>query len=617
MHVKTTVWLFLAVIGIAAFIWFAERDSETGAARERYARKLFAINADAIHYLRLENEERVIECEKQENQWMISRPVRTGANAGEITRILTALERLPKGEVISGDEFKEGRLRLSEYGLSRPRLRITVGDYDGRRTLLIGRDAVLGDRVYVKWGHRPDIISVPESVKALTSEELAALRDPVVFHARSFEVTRMEIHREDGFLRLVRDEKGLWEIDQPVLSRADQRHVSQLVDAVLNVRAEIFVADDVTEATIYGLDQPTLHVTIWVDDVDVGQTLYFGKPYEQDEDLIYAKRADDASVWTVRHDIVDRLGLQAETLRDRRLLTLTPRQIDGVILEKDERILDLKRSESSGWSIVRPGLWEADQTRVLTLLTDWTSASIERFYDPVSTNELAERFSSPYSSITFIRRDAQTGREQKTKIEVSASSPEEGRMTVRVMPEEACYDVSYSLMERLSLNPLHYRDPEVLALNSNTIKKITRLIGTNEQTVIRNEEAGFVASDRTGFQVDPSSVRHLLRSVTGLKVREYIADADQDLSIFGLDTPRMSLRFGLSGESGIGKTIVVGRKAGESGVYAMIQGQDAVFVLDDEVASVLTQRLYRVEDERSAEDLFEPDDADPPPPVED
>ena len=54
------------------------------------------------------------------------------------------------------------------------------------------------------------------------------------------------------------------------------------------------------------------------------------------------------------------------------------------------------------------------------------------------------------------------------------------------------------------------------------------------------------------------------------------------------------MTFGLTGASGIQKTVLLGGPCGTNGVYSMIQGQDVVFVLKQEMAQALSRPLVEM-----------------------
>ena len=69
--------------------------------------------------------------------------------------------------------------------------------------------------------------------------------------------------------------------------------------------------------------------------------------------------------------------------------------------------------------------------------------------------------------------------------------------------------------------------------------------------------------------------------------------AQSSAFIFGLPGGCLSLTLGLTGAEGIQKTLVLGDLAGRSEVYAMVRGQDAVFVLELDALELLLNDLGR------------------------
>jgi hypothetical protein len=65
------------------------------------------------------------------------------------------------------------------------------------------------------------------------------------------------------------------------------------------------------------------------------------------------------------------------------------------------------------------------------------------------------------------------------------------------------------------------------------------------------------------------------------------------LGVYGLKDPRGSITFSLSGQAGIQKTLVLGDASEDLGVYGMVQGQEAVFILPKALADQLLQDITR------------------------
>jgi hypothetical protein len=84
----------------------------------------------------------------------------------------------------------------------------------------------------------------------------------------------------------------------------------------------------------------------------------------------------------------------------------------------------------------------------------------------------------------------------------------------------------------------------------------------------------------------------LLALLHPLVAVDLVEENPADLARYGLGTPAAALVVGLTGDAGIAKTLLLGGAAGASHRYAMMQGQDVVFLVDEEIRDRLTAPLY-------------------------
>jgi len=110
-----------------------------------------------------------------------------------------------------------------------------------------------------------------------------------------------------------------------------------------------------------------------------------------------------------------------------------------------------------------------------------------------------------------------------------------------------------------------------------------------EQTVARDDKEKWVPVQPPDGQVKEDVVEDALFFVANLRAVRIESHNARDLAPYGLSRSETTLTLGLSGAEGIQKSILVGASAGPDGRYAMIQGQDLVFVLENGVADRLTR----------------------------
>ncbi|MBN1270001.1 MAG: DUF4340 domain-containing protein [Kiritimatiellae bacterium] len=602
MRRRTTILLLMAVVLLGTYIWHVERKAETTEERDRRGRRVMQIDPDSILLVRMEFETNVVECAREGAGWLLRRPVSGRADAGEIRRILYDLSELPRGEIITAPDREARGLALGDYGLDRPRARITLGDSRVSRTLLIGRNAPLGGFLYVKEETGEDVIAVHEDLLDLVAVNVEGLRDRNLLPGEPARVRRLGLQRADGFVQLALNERGRWMIEQPLTARADRVRAMKLLDELFALRIRRFVTDAPGDAAACGLAEGERQVTIWSVGEDRGEVLLLGHAVEDDADLVYAKWTGEDSIYAIPASAVRLVETRANELRDQRLVPLAASDMACVRIEEGERALELRREPDGAWYIVEPRRAKADPERVRKLVSTWANMPIESFVDDHGTNLAALGFVPPARVLTFSARPADAaspaGPADDEVVRVSVSSMERGanRILVMLAGEGSFYEISETALDDISLDPLHLRDRTVLRLAAGDIRKIVLARGGAEQALERTDAgSAFVpVGGPPGVGASQEQLEELLATVSHLVASAFVAEDPKDLSPFGLDVPQAVITLGLSGAAGIGRTVLLGGAAPGDGRYGMVRGEDVVFVLSQAVADVLTRDLYTV-----------------------
>ncbi len=601
MKWRTTILLLLAVLALGAYIMLVDRKSESTREREEQARKALRVDASRVSYLRFESTNLLVECAQEDGTWMIIQPVRTRADAGEIDRILNGLQDLPRGEVVSARDRERRGATLAQYGFEPPTAAIAVGDNLHRRTILVGREALLGGSLYIKDAESDDIVATETNLLALIPKSASDLRDRVLFRGSPDQVQRLGIGSGDGFLQMARVDKRRWVIQQPLTARASPTAVQEILDGLFLLRVERFVTDSGADLVTYGLDEPRLRVNVWSGDKEGDTTLLIGKAVPDAADQVYAKLKSGDAVVTIGTNGIGSIPLKVEDLRDRRLLDMSSYDVAYFRAQDGERAIAMqKRGEK--WDVVEPRQWKADDQRVHDLMVAWAGVKILAFVDNEATNLAPLGLETPARTLTFaakgpsadsVARDASLrGGEDEVVVQVSPAKRAPGVALVKVKPDNSLYEILSDTLKTISMDPLYYRDRQVLDLSSDSIVRISLTKAGREQVVERDASGAFAATGGEA-KADPEAIKDLLLKAAHLRVLRFEAEDPQDLKPYGLDAPKAVLTLGLKDEAGISKSLLFGADSvvGE-GVYAMLKGQDVVFVLDKTVADKMLQSLY-------------------------
>jgi len=634
MRFSTTFRLLLVVCVLALLIVLFDREKP-----EKVRTSLLDLKAADVSDIRIERGDFSVYCVKKDQSWFIAEPIQVRADDSKIDGIVGVLETLVRQETITRKEREIRNLTLKDYELNKPRVRLIVGEkHNGgkrKEELLIGQDSPLGGLLYVKLGTNDEIVATDRGIMAVIPEKMEVIRDRTILHGDVSKTRRIEIKRANsGFIQLAHAGNE-WFIQQPIVARADIAKVQQMLEALYSVKALDFVWDATVEtgevvhaeepvvnnpntmAESYHLvpDQAVVAVTVWGNNDDIGREMFFGKDAEGKSGRIYARCKDIDSIYTVSKSILDTVSIGINDIRDRSLFFLPFENVNYVTLQKGDRKLALAKKKDKGWTIVEPVQWKADDRFVNELVGNISRLRVESF--PDGTNNASMGFGAATCVIGLSDRLPETVVANTNKLEKPADKidetpkdivlkqgrlligpPCEGKETVLARFEEEPYlleiaHASLAFLGKDPVDPLLYRDRTMLSIDPNTVNRLSILKGGSEQTIAKNEAGKWISMGQGTNQVDLKVVDDILFAIADMRAMATECQNPDNLVQYGLDRSGTTLTFGLTGEKGIQKTIVMGYRAKMDGIYALVQGLDVVFVISKGMMEMLTRDLIK------------------------
>jgi hypothetical protein len=204
---------------------------------------------------------------KNADEWRLQEPwdVRADFNAVEraIGRLSTEQMRSVATESQPGTKTEEDA--SSDYGLSEPRLTVTIRLGSAAATLLIGDQAPDGT-LYARNASRSIVFTIDSSL--VTDLERAAdeYREKDLFDFRPFNASWLKIEQSDTTVVFERaaaeseDSESLWAKVSPKSEDIDQNQMDDLLAKLSNLRAESFIESRAER----GLDEATVVATVGV-----------------------------------------------------------------------------------------------------------------------------------------------------------------------------------------------------------------------------------------------------------------------------------------------------------------------------------------------------------------
>ena len=567
---RSTLVLLAGILVLGAFIFIQETWRSKVPSKEYRRIQFFDLNLDTLASIRFEYTNLVVDCVKENGIWM------TGSSEGGLGRadvalihkMVAGLNATGKGTIITAEHLAMRGLDVAEYGLADSALRISAVDNKGQHAWLIGRKAPLAEMLYAKQGADDDIYTIPSQLLDVVPTQPDAFRDRTLFSGKTAGTRRIELRGSGGFIQILKDPKDGWQIQQPLVAPADPQAVEGLLEKMYRLRIESFEAENVSEFAVYGLQGETLQIALGGAD-DTSRLLMIGDEISDRPGMVYARRADDTSVFVLKSEVRDLLDIKLDELRDVRVLPLPAKDISYISAEHGAERIELVQGDAGEWAITTPVSWEADVRSIGKVLKFWDAAVITEFDETNAT-----------AAVEWTLLFGSDALGETNRIDVLPTLGEKDGLLIRRNGEATVCRINIPIMPDSILDPLEYKNRMLWKLQKEEIHKISVEKGAQPRQVVERLVDGTFASEATNVtvQVDHMAVDLLLNELVEISTLGYVAYNPRDLSIYGLAEPAVSLHMGLTGTNQLGRVLLIGQEAAE-GYYAMVKGRDVVFIL--------------------------------------
>lgn len=602
---STTAGLFAAVVIAAVAVWFVRQNvlPEGGAPRERL---LLAAGVEPYDSIELEGPGGTLACQLRQGTWWLTRPVAARADDERIHRLLDALAVAPVLDVITPDEQRYRAVSQRDYGLAEPQRRIVLrGPAVSPLELRIGTLAPHGQSLYVGFTGSPRIWVTDPDLLTVLPEGIGDVRDRTLLPYPSSRLRRFELRTPGNpLIALERDPDGQWRIRQPESRRADPQAVEALLGYVADTKILSFVhtADRSEEGAAtaadlgiaYGCtpDEAILTARFWYTGARSGfefHELLAGKPALDSSDSVYLLSTEEGLVVTVPNTFPHALKVPPDVLRDHRLWPVAPADVSRVGLKSESGSVVVSRGTDGTWALNDPIQAPADPavcSNMVTRIATLKDIGMADQTEPARYDLAVEwTFGTPSQTCTALV--SKVAAPEGTGTGFDWFLPAAGT-TQRVAGDALPADFGSSAFFA------SLRDRSVLQLGDTPLAALTIQTGTNllvQATPGPDGSWTVQPSASTGPQT--STIGTVLAACRDLRAARVEALAPASLDPYGLREPSFLLTFRFRDPTTPPRLLSLGSPTTEGGRYALLKGQDSVFVLSPQDTDLLTAPASR------------------------
>jgi hypothetical protein len=226
----------------------------------------------------------------------------------------------------------------------------------------------------------------------------SATASPTLVNVPDAAAQSIDIKKKDGATVTLQRQNAKWAITSPTPFAADQDAATSLVSSLSPATADSVVEDKPSDLSKYGLNTPSLTVTIRQKNGKSNQ-IFFGDDVPAGS-LVYAKLNGDPKVYAVSSSVKSSLDKNPNDLRDKRLLTFDTNQLTRIELASSKSDAEFGKNSQNEWTIVKPQPYRADNFQVEELLRKLTDAKMDlsTSTDDTKKNDAAYTSSQPLAT---------------------------------------------------------------------------------------------------------------------------------------------------------------------------------------------------------------------------
>lgn len=371
--------LLVVALGLGAYLYFVESKREPGDTKKN--EKVFAgLEADKIERLTVKSEKgESTTVEKKSGKWQQTLPAAVEADEAELSGITSNLASLEVQRVVD-----EQATDFKQYGLDPARIEVGFKAAGQDHRLLVGQKTPSGSDLYAKLPDKPRVFLVSSYLDSTFNKSAFDLRDKTIIKIDHDKVDSIDITSADHAVKLAKSGSD-WRLKAPVDARADFSTVEGVLGRLNTGQMKAIAAPNATDLKEYGLDKPSLTVTLGSGSSQAG--LAIGKAAA--EGTTYARDLSRPMVFTVENSLVDELKKPADDFRVKDIFDARAFNTTRVEAVRNGQTIAFEKAGDK-WKQVAPTAKDADATKVDALTSALTGARATSFVEKTSALDKPE-----------------------------------------------------------------------------------------------------------------------------------------------------------------------------------------------------------------------------------
>ncbi|MFH1624096.1 MAG: DUF4340 domain-containing protein [Pseudomonadota bacterium] len=410
----------------------------------------------------------------------------------------------------------------------------------------------------------------------------------IAFKPEDVEELRLTV---EGKTTLFRKEKDEWLIKEPFHAKGDSDSIGMALASLERAAIERTVDDKASSLTDYGLDKPSMEITVKEKDNPPLETILLGGK-NPTEYYVYVKRENSPAVMLTHSGLKDQLNKEIYYYRDKTILPLNVDAIKGLYLKYQAKGVDLRLDDKKDWQIIKPIKAKADGGVIRRLLYSIKNSKVKEFVEENPGDLQKYGLGSPEMEVTFLTDK----RPPLKSLLIGDRVKADGDFYAKWNDAENVFLLPGSSLRDYPRTLFNLRDKKVLDFEKDKILRV-ELKYPHEQIVIENEGGDrWKITKPVSVKADEFEVSDLLWALLDMEAKGFVTDEAVDLQVYNLQKPAVEVNLWQKGE-GKPLRLAISQKGDEKkNLYAKTSTKETIYQLDPSVLKDLTKTPFSLRD---------------------
>jgi len=518
--------------------------------------KLVPFHKESIERIALSWSSENIVCFKRgQDEWWLETPVEARASEKEIDGLLRELEDVT---VKDGIDLQRAKTNLADYGLDHPQLTLSLEGTEGRFSLSMGKKDPEESWIYIACEgaqldrlQELDVFLVKAPLLSRLQKSAFELRDKRLVRFDKNRIEELSIsNKADTFICNI-GQDNQWHLTEPMKALGDKARIQSLINDIDKLRIRRFLKQS-SDFSSYGPVQ--VQVGLREKDEALPTLFFLGAPHDQDPGFVYAWTEDNPWICLTDSAMLEALAITLYEMRNKTVTKFDSDKVELLEIERGkEQILLEKRDllQSRDWWLKQPMEWKANTHAVENLLFEMESLIALDFVEDQPQDVSPYGLKQPRARVTVhLSPNAEKEPERTQTLLIGntvVGKSDSSRRHLYAMREgsNTVVKIAFGIWDEVNRSSEDFRDKTILSFNAWDARAITVEHPDRTLELERLESGNWMILEPISSQAQSSKVTDLLYLIDELKAIEFIENNPSDLTPYGLDHPRVSLKLTL------------------------------------------------------------------------